>query len=74
MEKIDKTKIAKGQMKYVIKLMKMAKEKGFEDGKKFLYDYYFKKFKKPVIIEKEHLEELGFPEKDAGFVKRVKEK
>ena len=34
---IDKTKIAKGQMSYVIKLMELAKEegywKGFEKGK-----------------------------------------
>ncbi len=38
-----------------------AYEIGLEDGRKFLYDYYFKNFKKLVIIEKEHLKELGFP-------------
>ena len=28
---------------------------GFNAGKRFMYDYYFKEFKEPVIIEKKDL-------------------
>ena len=47
--KIDKNKIAKGQMKYVIKLMELAKQSAYKDVLNYLSERGFRESNYEII-------------------------